>query len=156
MCSSDLTIGRRAIPIKATVANTIESEGIKGEAARVGTGAGIGGIIGGILADYIGRKRTLIYAILAYSLTTGLTALAWSWTSFIALRFVVGLAIGSEWGTGAAMVAEMWPPQHRGKGAGLMQCGLGIGFFLASLAWLFVSPLGPTDRKSTRLNSSHT
>ena len=107
-------------------------------------GWGVGGIIGGILADYIGRKRTLIYAILAYSLTTGLTALAWSWTSFIALRFVVGLAIGSEWGTGAAMVAEMWPPQHRGKGAGLMQCGLGIGFFLASLAWLFVSPLGPT------------
>ena len=135
-------------------------------------GWGIGGIIGGVLADYIGRKRTLIYAILAYSLTTGLTAFAWSWTSFIALRFVVGLAIGSEWGTGAAMVAEMWPPQHRGKGAGLMQCGLGIGFFLASFAWLFVSPLGPSawrwmyvigvlpalatlDRKSTRLNSSH-
>jgi MFS family permease len=107
-------------------------------------GWGIGGIVGGILSDYIGRKRMLIYAILAYSLTTGLTALAWSWTSFIALRFIVGLAIGSEWGTGAAMVAEMWPPQHRGKGAGLMQCGLGIGFFLASVAWLFVSPLGPS------------
>ena len=107
-------------------------------------GWGIGGIVGGILSDYIGRKRMLIYAILAYSLTTGLTALAWSLESFIALRFIVGLALGSEWATGAAMVAEMWPPRHRGKGAGLMQCGLGIGFFIASLVWLFVSPLGPS------------
>jgi MFS family permease len=38
-------------------------------------GWGIGGIVGGILSDYIGRKRMLIYAILAYSLTTGLTAI---------------------------------------------------------------------------------
>jgi len=60
-------------------------------------GWGIGGIVGGILSDYIGRKRMLIYAILAYSLTTGLTALAWSLESFIALRFIVGLALGSEW-----------------------------------------------------------
>ena len=44
-----VTIGRRAVAIKATVTNTIESEGIKGEAGRVGAGAGIGGIIGGIL-----------------------------------------------------------------------------------------------------------
>ena len=39
---------------------------------------GLGGIFGGILSDYIGRKRTLLYAILAYSFTTGFTGLAWS------------------------------------------------------------------------------
>jgi MFS family permease len=50
--------------------------------------------------------------------------------------------MGSEWATGTAMTAELWPDKDRGKGAGLMQCGLGIGFFLASLAWLFMSPLG--------------
>src|SRR5690242_20001841 len=43
-------------------------------------GWGIGGILGGIAADYFGRKRTLIYAIIAYSIVTGFTALAWSWT----------------------------------------------------------------------------
>src|SRR5262249_23018472 len=37
-------------------------------------GWGIGGLIGGVMADYIGRKRTMIIAILAYSITTGLTA----------------------------------------------------------------------------------
>src|ERR1700730_6035269 len=49
-----------------------------------------GGVIGGIIADYIGRKRTMILAILAYSLTTGLSAFAWDWVSFAALRFLVG------------------------------------------------------------------
>src|SRR5262249_50137381 len=37
-------------------------------------GWGIGGLLGGILADYIGRRRTMIFAILAYSLMTGLSA----------------------------------------------------------------------------------
>ena len=105
---------------------------------------GLGGIIGGIVADYIGRKRTLLYAILAYSITTGFTGLAWNWTSFIVLRFIVGLAIGSEWGTGTSMMAEMWPDKHRGKGAGLMQCGLGIGFFIASAVWFVLGGLGPS------------
>jgi MFS family permease len=102
-------------------------------------GWGVGGFIGGVLADYIGRRRTMILAILAYSLTTGLSAFAWDWVSFALLRFVVGVAIGSEWATGASMTAEVWPDHARGRGAGLMQCGLGIGFFLASLVWLYVS-----------------
>jgi MFS family permease len=107
-------------------------------------GWGAGGMIGGILADYIGRKRTMMLAILAYSLLTGLSAIAWSWESFAALRFLVGVAIGSEWATGASITAELWPDKARGRGAGLMQCGLGIGFFLASLVWVFVSPHGPS------------
>jgi MFS family permease len=105
-------------------------------------GWGIGGVIGGVLADYIGRRRTMILAILAYSLTTGLSAFAWDWVSFALLRFLVGIAIGSEWSTGASMTAEVWPDHARGRGAGIMQCGLGIGFFLASLIWLFVSGYG--------------
>jgi MFS family permease len=106
-------------------------------------GWGIGGVIGGVLADYIGRRRTMILAILAYSVTTGLSAFAWDWVSFALLRFVVGIAIGSEWATGASLTAEVWPDNARGRGAGLMQCGLGIGFFLASFTWLFVSGYGP-------------
>jgi MFS family permease len=106
-------------------------------------GWGIGGMLGGILADYIGRKRTMMIAILAYSLTTGLSAFAWNWESFAVLRLIVGIAIGSEWATGTSIVAELWPDKARGKAAGLMQCGLGIGFFVASLVWLSVGKLGP-------------
>src|SRR5262249_21317094 len=106
-------------------------------------GWAIGGMIGGVVADYIRRKRAMMLAILAYSILTGLSAFAWDWLSFAVLRFLVGLAIGSEWVTGTSIVSELWPDKNRGKGVGLMQCGFGIGFFLASLAWLFISPIGP-------------
>src|SRR5260221_6826563 len=102
-----------------------------------------GGVVGGIIADYIGRKRTMILAILAYSLTTGLSAFAWDWVSFAVLRFLVGVAIGSEWATGASIVSELWPDHARGKGGGLLQCGAGLGGILASLVWLGVGGLGP-------------
>src|SRR5215475_8855430 len=106
-------------------------------------GWGIGGIVGGLLADYIGRKRTMILAILAYSITTGLTAISFDWVSFAFLRFLVGIAIGSEWATGSSMMAELWPDNARGRGAGLMQCGIGIGNFVASFVWLYVGSFGP-------------
>jgi len=106
-------------------------------------GWGFGGLIGGVIADYLGRKRTMMLAILAYSIMTGLSAFAWDWVSFAALRFLVGVAIGSEWVTGTSIVSELWPDRVRGRGVGLMQCGFGIGFFLASFAWLFVGAMGP-------------
>ena len=102
-----------------------------------------GGVIGGIIADYIGRKRTMILAILAYSLTTGLSALSWDWISFAVLRFLVGVAIGSEWATGASIVSELWPDHARGRGGGLLQSGFGLGSILASGIWLLVGGLGP-------------
>ncbi|MEA2997582.1 MAG: hypothetical protein QOG74_3131, partial [Alphaproteobacteria bacterium] len=83
-------------------------------------GWGIGGLIGGVVADYIGRKRTMMLAILAYSIMTGLSAFAWDWMSFAVLRFLVGVAIGSEWVTGASIMSEMWPDRARGRGVGLM------------------------------------
>jgi MFS family permease len=102
-----------------------------------------GGVIGGIIADYIGRKRTMMLAILAYSLTTGLSAIAWNWESFAILRFLVGVGIGSEWATGASIVSELWPDHARGKGGGLLQSGAGIGSFIASGVWLAIGGLGP-------------
>jgi MFS family permease len=102
-----------------------------------------GGVIGGIVADYIGRKRTMMLAILAYSLTTALSAVAWDWQSFAILRFLVGVGIGSEWVTGASLVSELWPDHARGKGGGLLQSGAGIGSFLASGVWLLIGGLGP-------------
>src|SRR5436309_8086260 len=97
-----------------------------------------GGVIGGIIADYIGRKRTMMLAILAYSLTTGLSAFAWDWESFAVLRFLVGVVIGSEWATVASVESEPGPDHARGKGGGLLQCGAGIGGLLASGVWMLI------------------
>lgn len=106
-------------------------------------GWGVGGILGGVFADYFGRRRTLLVAIVIYAVFTGLTAVSWDLTSFLVLRFITGFALGSEWGTGASLVAEIWPSHARAKAAGLMQCGLGLGFFIASACWFFVAPVGP-------------
>ncbi|MGH6742084.1 MAG: MFS transporter, partial [Bradyrhizobium sp.] len=107
-------------------------------------GWGLGGLLGGILADYIGRKRAMTVTILAYSLLTGLSALSWDWLSFAVLRFLVGLAIGSEWATGASITAELWPDKARGKGGALLQCGYPIGSILASALWVTIGTSGPS------------
>ena len=106
-------------------------------------GWAIGGLVGGVLADYFGRKRVMIFAILGYSLLTGLSAFAWDWTSFAAMRFIVGLAIGSEWVTGSSIIAEFFPDRARGRGVGFFQVGFGFGFFLAAFVFMFVSQIGP-------------
>lgn len=107
-------------------------------------GWGTGGLLGGILADYIGRKRSMALTILAYSLLTGLSALSWSWLSFALFRFLVGLAIGSEWATGASITAELWPDNARGKGGAFLQSGYPIGSIIASAVWVLIGTSGPS------------
>jgi len=106
-------------------------------------GWGIGGLVGGVLADYVGRKRIMLYSILGYAVFSGLTALSTSFEMLVALRFLTGIAMGSEWATGATLIQETWPERARTKGAGFMQAGFGVGTLLASLVWLFVGSHGP-------------
>src|SRR5260221_13825766 len=72
-------------------------------------GWGIGGLIGGVLADYFGRKPTMMFSILAYSIMAGLMAFGWDWVSFAVLGFLVGIAIGSGWGTCHSNDSELVP-----------------------------------------------
>ena len=60
-------------------------------------GFGVGGIVGGVLADRYGRRRTLLWTVCAYAALTGMTALAWDWWAFALLRLLTGVALGSEW-----------------------------------------------------------
>lgn len=114
-------------------------------------GWGIGGIVGGTLCDYVGRKRMMIWSVFLYGLFSGLTALSQSFLALAALRFITGLAMGSEWSTGVAMVAETWPDRARPKGAGLLQSGFGWGTLLAALVWWAVSRFQPFGPQSWRL-----
>ena len=114
-------------------------------------GWGIGGLVGGTLADYLGRKRVMILSVLAYALLSGVTALSVSFTMFAVLRFITGFAMGSEWSTGVAMLAETWPDRARPKGAGLLQSGFGWGTLLAALVWWAIGRLQPLGGESWRL-----
>jgi MFS family permease len=96
----------------------------------------IGGITFGLLADRIGRTRTLVITILIYAAFTGLAALSQEWWHLAAYRFLTALGIGGEWAAGAALVAETWPEDKRVKAAGILQSAWGVGFFVAAgLNW---------------------
>lgn len=107
----------------------------KGEAGAIGSvlaaGLVVGGIAMGWVADRIGRVKTLVLCVALYSVFSGLTAFAGSAAWVGILRFAAGLGMGGAWTSGAALVAETWKPEHRGKGGALMQMGLPLGSMLA-------------------------
>ena len=114
-------------------------------------GWGLGGLIGGTLADYIGRRRMMLWSVFLYAVFSGLTALSQTFRVFVALRFITGMAMGSEWSTGVAMVAETWPDRARSKGAGFLQSGFGWGTLLAALTWWAISRANPAGAGSWRI-----
>lgn len=96
-------------------------------------GWAMGGIVFGIIADYIGRTKALVATILIYSLFTGLSAAAQSWGQLAAFRFITGLGLGGEWAAGAALVAEVWPDRLRAKAGAILQSAAAFGYFFAAL-----------------------
>jgi MFS family permease len=100
----------------------------------------IGGIFAGLLSDRIGRKRVLIYTILIYSLASAGTATSTGLASLVFWRALVGVGLGGEWSAGATLVAESWPPHHRGRAIAFMQAGWALGYMLAAVVTRIVLP----------------
>jgi MFS family permease len=114
-------------------------------------GWGAGGLIGGILADYVGRKRMMLWSVFLYAVLSGLTAFSQTFWTLCALRFLTGLAMGSEWSTGIALLSETWPEQARAKGAGFLQSGFGWGTLIAAVVWYALSSTHPLGAETWRL-----
>jgi len=114
-------------------------------------GWGLGGLAGGVLADYFGRKRMMMIAVFLYALLSGITAFSTSFEMLILLRFLTGIALGSEWSTGIALVAESWPDKARPKGLGFLQSAFGMGAFIAAGVWFVLSHLDPLGDESWRI-----
>ena len=100
----------------------------------------IGGILFGVIADYVGRTKALIATILIYSFCSAGTATAQSLLQLILWRSLLGLGMGGEWSSGSVLVSETWPAEHRGKAIGIMQSGWALGYILAALVSAFVLP----------------
>jgi MFS family permease len=100
----------------------------------------IGGLLFGFLADRIGRTRSLMLSILVYSVASGACGLSDSVVQLAIFRFILGLGMGGEWTTGAALIAEIWPAEHRGKALGLMQSTWAIGEMVAAGVAGYVLP----------------
>src|SRR5229473_2087777 len=100
----------------------------------------IGGLLFGLIADRIGRTRSLMAAILVYSLASPACGLSHSIPQLAVFRFLLGLGMGGEWSCGAALVAETWRAEHRGRALGLMQSAYAIGEAIAAIVVLIVFP----------------
>ncbi len=76
-------------------------------------GGALGGVLFGVVADRIGRSKTMVLTILFYSLFTCVTALAQTAWQIVLLRFFVAMGVGGEWAVASAMVAEVMPTRSR-------------------------------------------
>ncbi|HZP62740.1 MAG TPA: MFS transporter [Terriglobales bacterium] len=95
--------------------------------------SGIGGVLFGFIADRVGRKRALMLSILTYSACSFASGLATSVLMLAVIRFILGLGMGGEWNTGAALVAETWPTELRARALAIVQSSWAIGYALAAL-----------------------
>ena len=107
----------------------------------------LGGIVFGHFGDRIGRKRTLVVALMMMGVATTLIGLLPTYSSIgiaaplmlVALRFVQGFAIGGQWGGAMLLVTESAPADQRGWYGAYAQAGAPIGVILANLAFIGVS-----------------
>ncbi len=102
-------------------------------------GWALGGIAFGILADRLGRARTLVITILIYAVFTAMAGFSHSWWELALYRFLTALGIGGEWAAGATLVAEVWPESLRVKGAGVLQSAWGAGYFIGAGAYFLLA-----------------
>ena len=102
--------------------------------------AAIGGIGFGWFADRFGRVRALTFSVLLYSVATAMCGLTHTSAQFMLCRVVLGLGMGGEWASGAALVAETWPARHRGKALAFVQSSWAIGYALGAAIVALVMP----------------
>ncbi|MGU3417839.1 MFS transporter [Methylobacterium sp. D54C] len=95
--------------------------------------AAIGGWLGGLAADRIGRVRALQITVLWFAVATFLAAFAQSFAQLLTLKALQGIGFGAEWAAGAALMAEAIRPEHRGRALGAVQGGWALGWGAAVL-----------------------
>ncbi len=102
--------------------------------------AAIGGIGFGWFADRYGRVRALSLSIFVYSVSTAMCGFTHSGWQLMLCQMLLGLGMGGEWASGAALVAETWPARHRGKALALVQSSWAVGYALGAAIVALVMP----------------
>jgi len=101
-------------------------------------------IPGGWLADKFGAKRILLTAVIMWSIFTGLTAIAWSLTAMIMIRFLFGIGEGGFQPSSSKIIATIFPKEERGRAMSIMLTSGGIvslivpllaAYLLGTIGW---------------------
>jgi SHS family lactate transporter-like MFS transporter len=95
----------------------------------------VGAFLFGLMADRFGRRVTLMIDIIAYSVFELSSAFAPSLKALLIMRALFGVAMGGEWGVGAALAFETLPAEGRGFFSGLLQEGYAVGYLMAALVY---------------------
>src|ERR1035441_3203187 len=95
----------------------------------------VGALLFGMLADRYGRRPVLMVNILSFSVIELACGFAPSLAVLLGLRAIFGLAMGGEWGVGAALAFETLPTEGRGVFSGILQEGYALGSILAAGAF---------------------
>jgi MFS family permease len=104
-------------------------------------GWAVGGLIFGALGDRFGRARILSVCVLLYSLCTGLSSFATSYSGFCIYRILTGLGVGGVFGLAVALVADSVPDRTRAPALGLLQSLSTLGNITAAMIGIGISAL---------------
>ncbi|WP_241645784.1 MFS transporter [Rosenbergiella metrosideri] len=103
----------------------------------------IGALIFGRLAEKYGRRPILMFNVALFSVFELLSAWSPTFTIFLALRVVYGVAMGGIWGVASSLAMETIPDRSRGLMSGIFQAGYPCGYLLASIIFgLFYEHVG--------------
>jgi MFS family permease len=131
---TDLLGGQPALAEIGRVGGYLSMAGLLGWAC--------GGLLFGMIADYIGRMRALALAILVFSLFTACQGFAETPLQLGIFRFLAGLGTGAEIVVGIALVAEAFAELERAKIAGIMMTGGAFGPLIGGQIYALVGPYG--------------
>jgi MFS family permease len=105
----------------------------------------VGGAAAGLLADRIGRVRTLQLTVATYTVFTVLCGFAPNFETLLVFRALQGLGFGGEWAAGAILVAEYAKPRYRGRAVAFVQSSWAVGWGLSVLVYTVVFNLVSPD-----------
>ncbi len=100
----------------------------------------VGALIFGVLAERYGRRPTLMLNVISFSIFELASAFAPALPIFLLCRALFGIAMGGEWGVGAALALEVLPVERRGFFSGLLQEGYVVGNLLAAALYGLLFP----------------
>lgn len=96
-------------------------------------GGALGGLVFGMLADRIGRQKSMIWSIAVYSVFTAMHYWVTDAWQIVALRFFVAMGVGGEWAIAASLVSEVFPKRARTAAGGIFHASSVLGAIFASL-----------------------
>lgn len=103
-------------------------------------GMAVGAMLGGYLADRIGRRPIFLYTLLLFGIATAGSAFAMSFAVMFVFRFIIGLGIGAELPVASTLVSEHAPANVRGRAVVLLESFWALGWIFAALLSYFVIP----------------